>query len=396
MNKKKIAIDIIYSLLAFALPIAVLQLFVLPALAKFVSDETYGLILSLISILTIIPQAFATALNNTRLLVNKQYIERGLQGDFPIYALICVLLGGSLVCVASGIFIESQNIISYVYLFSIVALNILHGYYMVIYRILINYKKILIYNCSQMLGYIVGYAVCRLSGDWEWIYLMGAIFGFTFTVIQNKLVKEPFSKTEFFSQTGKKIFILVISSFLVSAISYIDRLIIYPILGGAIVSIYYVSSLFGKAVSMVMTPISSLLLSYLTQMNEISKSKQLRYILLMCLLACAGYFICILIAPYLLPVLYPTLAQNAMPFIQINTLTAMITLVCAALNPFILRFRSTGWQIAIATSNLAIYLAFSLLFMSRGGLWGFCVGALIAGILKFIMMLLISLFSKTK
>ena len=67
-RKKQIFRDFVTNIIAVALPIAVLQIFVFPLLAKNIGDQKYGLIVTIVSIMTLFSESFGNVLNNVRLL----------------------------------------------------------------------------------------------------------------------------------------------------------------------------------------------------------------------------------------------------------------------------------------------------------------------------------------
>ena len=90
---KKIILDIVLNITATAIPLIILQLVVLPLIATKMSDELYGFTLTIISTITIIASSLGNALNNVRLIKNRVYEEKGIQGDFSILLLGELVIG---------------------------------------------------------------------------------------------------------------------------------------------------------------------------------------------------------------------------------------------------------------------------------------------------------------
>lgn len=92
-----------------------------------------------------------------------------------------------------------------------------------------------------------------------------------------------------------------------SVLLYLDRLLLLPLLGGAIVTIYTVASLFGKCLGIVMTPIAGVLLGYYFQKN-FSLSQKNFWKLNVSVLVLGGVFflICFLCAEFFTGLLYKT------------------------------------------------------------------------------------------
>lgn len=64
----------------------------------------------------------------------------------------------------------------------------------------------------------------------------------------------------------------MISNVLARAINYADKILLYPLLGGTMVSVYYAATVFSKVVSLAITPINSVALSYLSKINKKTNS----------------------------------------------------------------------------------------------------------------------------
>ena len=70
---KKFILDFIINIATSIVPVAVMQLVILPYLGKVMDPEKYGVVLTLISIVYIIPQTLGNSLNNARLIHRTQY-----------------------------------------------------------------------------------------------------------------------------------------------------------------------------------------------------------------------------------------------------------------------------------------------------------------------------------
>ena len=85
---KKIFFDMALNIFATAIPTFALQLIILPILARSMSDAKYGLLVTILAILNVVPSTMGNVLNNIRLLYNNDYIENGYEGDFNVILLL--------------------------------------------------------------------------------------------------------------------------------------------------------------------------------------------------------------------------------------------------------------------------------------------------------------------
>ena len=149
-------------------------------------------------------------------------------------------------------------------------------------------------------------------------------------------------------------------------------------LGGAAVSIYYVATLLGKLLATVVSPINSVVLSYLARLN--GKPKELFWLtLLVCLIVCViGYVITIAISEPILAFLYPQFVDESIVFIYITTAAAYMNVVASVMNPVVLKFTPMRTQILVNGGYLVLYVTVALAMLAFNGLYGFCVGTLVA------------------
>ena len=70
---KKIILDMIINVVASFIPVFLLQLLIHPMLAKHISQEQYGDMITTISVIMVISGSLGNVLNNVRLLLNDIY-----------------------------------------------------------------------------------------------------------------------------------------------------------------------------------------------------------------------------------------------------------------------------------------------------------------------------------
>ena len=383
---KKILSDVFYSLFSSAFPLILLQLFILPSVASSVSAEYNGLILTIISLITIFSSTFGNSLNNARLLTEKE-IGKDEKGDYNLLILFFSVLNVIFLMIA----IRFLNL-DVEYTFLIVSSSVAYmliQYYIVYYRIDINYQKVLISNIFLCIGYIIGFFLFKKTRIWILIYFLGYAFSLLYILYQNPLFKEPIKITKNFKKVVSVSSTLLLVTFIASLLNYIDRLILFPILGGEMVSIYYSASLIGKLGGMVVSPINSVVLSYIVKIKEIKLKQFLSVLAVLFILIIIGYFLSVFVAKPILHILYAQWADESMKYIPITTLTAMITIATTVLNPFILNWCHTKWQLVINVIYLIVYLFLSFSLIDLFGLYGFCIGFLMATIIKFVLMIFV-------
>lgn len=374
---------------ATAVPTFALQLVILPALSRFMPDERYGLLVTVLAFLNIVPSTMGNVLNNIRLLFNSRYIEEKQEGDFNLILVVLAIV--DMIGIVVFLFFYDREL-TYQNLLLIVLVSILwlgREYFIVAFRLKINYVSILICNMICIIGYALGFVLFRITGYWQWIYLLGLLFSLIYCFSRSDLWKEPFKRTPLFKQTSVQGSLLLIAKILNRLITYADKILIYPILGGSVVSVYYAATVFGKVVSIMITPINSVALTYLSKMKK-KKDNLFKSALLMGIGVCiVGYCLCLAVSRPVLSVLYPRFVDEAMKYIAITTGTTVLYALTSIVDPFIMKFFDMKWQIAINGSSVVVYLILCLSLLKVWGLIGFCIGAMLTNAIKLVFMILI-------
>lgn len=388
-GKKKIVFDVGLNIVAKAIPTIVLQLLILPALAEHMSDERYGLLVTILALLNVLPSAMGNVLNNIRLLYDDKYKQEQREGDFNV--ILLVMAGINLIVVALFTFYYEKTVtpLSLLMVLAVSVVWLLKEYFIVAFRLRIDYLAILINNILQVLGYGCGYLIFLWLGQWQWIYLTGYIVSLIYIFLRCRLWKEPLKITPLFKNTSIQVLMLLVATLLGRVITYADKMLIYPLLGGAVVSVYYAATVFGKVVSLVITPINAVALTYLSKLQK-KADNLFRITLLVGSLVCLiGYFLGVWISRPVLSILYPQFVDEAMNYIWLTTGATVLMVLISIINPFILKFFDMKWQIAISGGTVVVYVAICMTLLHFWGLYGFCVGTVLTNALKLLCMLLI-------
>ena len=386
---KNFATDMALNIFATITPIFVLQFFLLPLVARKVSTLDYGLMLTLISLITLSVQSFSIALGNSRLLLDEKYKEASVVGDFNILLLISNLINIVVVIVGSVFYEGRFNLINIIVIILISVMQLTRRYLLVAFRLKIEFKQVLYNNIISVIGYLIGMGLFWIFGKWQFIYLTGELLSLIHVISKSNLLKEPLKRTTKFAVTTKYCLVILIASFSGTAIMQMDKLLLYPILGARMVTIYYVATLFGKTLSLLIGPINNVVLTYVSKMSKFKVSNFKILLLSATILGVVSYFIIVFISKPILAFLYPEYYMDAYSIIAITTLTAIVTMITNVINPIIMKFCNITWQIWMNVSNIIIYLVLAYLLVGPFNIYGFCVAALIAALSKLLMIVII-------
>ena len=394
--KKKIFTDMLLNILASAIPLLILQLWILPSLGEKLSESEYGLIITILSFINIFPAAMGNVLNNVRLLHSKEKINNKEERDFNVILFILTSINVVLIILFSFFF--NNSIAPYDLLLNVVTAMffILHGYYCVAFLLNINYVYILISNLFLSFGYVLGYLLFLEFRHWQYIYIIGYLCSGIFIFLKSSLWKEPFKISEKIKIRSRDTAWFILAGILARTVEYADRLILFPILGGAAVSIYYVATLFSKVVSMASSPINGVILTYLSKTKE-KKDSVFRTTVLLGLGFCIiGYGICVICAKPVLRILYPKYVMEAIKYIYITTGIAVTSAFISILSPFIIRFFSAKCQVVISGITAFLYVSLSFVMIRIWGLYGLCFGSLVTNIFRILFMVVLYQKGKTR
>lgn len=378
-----------------AIPIAILQFVSLPFLGFQLGDEEYGKVVTLISLYTLLSFPFGNVLNNIRLLYNEEYKRERTSGDFNFLLSTSLFISTLMMIVGITYYVENFSILHLISILLISGLNLLREYLIVTFRLDLDFKAILYNNYFLGTGYIYGTYLFYLTGKWQFIFLLGYSFSLLYILRKSDLILEPLVITKLFKKTTSNTVILLLSSLLNNLLNYADKLLIFPLLGPKAVSIYYTSTLIGKIMSMVITPINGVVLSYIAKYESFSTKRFLSILVAMGIVGIFGYIFSILISPFFLHLLYPSWATESLYYIFVTTATAIVGLMGSVVQPFVLKFTHMKWQLLITSSNVIVYVFFSILLFQQYELMGFCIGILISNVYQLVLLVVIFVFKNT-
>lgn len=387
---QRFGVDVLLNLVGTFIPIAALQLLIYPGMARTMSSDEYGLMQSLMSIVYLCGGTFGGALSTYRLVSVYEYERRGLEGDFqPLFLLSEVLVLVVLPIAASLLYVGDVTLLTVALVSVIGILCCAANYLEVGFRLKIDFRRILESKVALCIGYLVGYLLFIRFSCWELAMLLGMLFQVAYLVANTSLMGEPLVKTELFGSSVASFTSLSVSSLLSKALTYIDKVFIYPLLGGTAVSIYYAANLLGKLVMQALEPIDKVMLSYLAKRSFVDKATWKIAILVGTVFCAAGYVFCLLASGLVLEVLYPQWKVEAMRLVPVSTLTLCISALTSFLNPFALKTVSPRSQILFNATSLACYAALVFVLVPMLGLVGSCLALLASYLVRLCMMIIL-------
>ena len=375
--------DMTINLLSTALSVALLNLVVYPILAPKIGAESYGQMQSIMSVVYVIGGTLGITLCSTRLILNFEYKEKQAEGDFN-YILIVSLFIVSLILplLLLLLFSKSLSYADYFLVLLIGLLNCIANYSVVGFRLIIDYKAILISKLFGCCGYLVGFLLFFVFYKWELIFIAALLAENLYYTVKTDIYKESYKRTFLFRKTVQSYINLGTASFLEKLLTYFDKLMIYPLLGGEAVTIYYVASIFGKIIIMIVEPIAHVILSYLAKEKTVSKTIW-KKVLLLAFLSCSLMFILgnILSVP-VIKILYPQWFDVAVKYVPICTFCLVVSAFIGLIYPLTLKTFEPYKQIIINGFSVIGYGVFIILLYKNYGIYGCCYALLVSQAIK--------------
>lgn len=384
LNKTKgILSDSVWSIAALMLINCVAQFLVYPFWATEFSEERYGNIIYVMSLVNTFAVSIGTACNYARM--KESSVRETRNGDYNVILLLFSICIGAVCFVLTVLsnlemsFLESG-------LVAVLAVLTMWRYYAdVEYRLALNYKGYFVYYLTISLGYLLGVLLFWQTKLWPLALLPGEAFGLIRIALKGKMFKNDFlSKSDVFRINCRMVITLIATNIITNSIFNGDRLLLQWLINGSAVTIYYLASLAGKTMSLVTTPLNSVIIGYLSRFKGEFTHKM---IFIFSEITIAGIAVGTLIAlvgsHILIWILYPESYALVKDFFLVANLTQVVHFVTNVVTTMLLRIGKMNRQLVI---NVVYAIAFFVLCVPAAmwyGVAGFSVAFLAANVLRY-------------
>lgn len=359
------------------------QFLVYPMLNKLFGNETYGNIIFFLSVMNVLAITFGTACSYTRLTESANKKTRNAE-----YLLILFVMTAIMIVIFSvfSFFYRKELGFTETVLYVILSCLTMWRYYAdVEYRLTLNYKGYFLYYAIITGGYLIGIFIVSKIGFWPLALIPGEIAGLLFVGFKGTIFKPDFKCRKLDFATELNLFSVLCTSYFLNSLIYNgDRILVKLAIGSVGVSIYYVSSLFGKTMSLITTPFNSVISGYLAKYKGVLTRKNWTItVILLVLAALLVAALCTLGSYIVLPFLYNDLFHQAKSAFFICNLAQTIYFATNILSVILLRFADHKFQIYI---NIVYAIAFFLICLPCAFVFkmqGFYIGFLITAASKF-------------
>ena len=169
-----------------------------------------------------------------------------------------------------------------------------------------------------------------------------------------------------------------------------DRLVLKHMVGNTAVTQYYVVSLIGKTLVLLVAPINTIVISYLTKREKTMNQKEFGKAAGAGLLVAFLFFIaCQIVTPIFIKLFYGDLYDSVRSLITVVNLTQILAVLSAFLFILVLTFTEEKWQLSLQVLHLVLMTALVISFTFKGEILGYSYGALIANAVRVILVLIL-------
>lgn len=388
-SQKKFFGDFALTFMGLFLYNAILQFFVYPQLNRVLGDTVYGEVLYYISIFSITSVALGLASCNTRLVKRNYYPISN--GDCNIYNLS--VIGIFTVIVAVILSFQKIAAADIIFVLVIQCLMALRYYCETIYRINTDYKQLLVYYIMMCLGYTAGTVIFFYVQKWYIPFLLGEAAAIIFANTTTQLRNKPFKTSDNLAVFSKSASPLLVSYLLYYLVLNLDRIIIRNAIDSSAVGPYYVATLIGKTASLIIGPLSSVIIGYITKEKITIKRKQFTHIAL--LTAGVGllfYLATVIGTPIFTKLFYPNFYGKVFEIMFIVNLGQVLCFMSEFLLIIVLTFRHEKWQMIIQAIYAVVFIVSSLMLVGNYGLIGIAISTALANGIRLILAIVLGIY----
>ncbi len=386
--------DMILNMIGFGIYIMAQQILLLPILAKLVNDDIYSSIVLYISILNVICNTTGGELGNVRLVRDSDYKEKNIIGDFTlvlltIYPIIAIIVFPILIYLDYTVFGSLLLVVT------ILMANV-RLYSTCYYRLEQKYNKVILQNVCYLVGIIISLLLFYFYNNIYLLLFIPEFISLIYALRNSDLLKMKFVKTKEMINTIKKFIKLGAVSLLTNLMNYFDKFLIYPMFGATSVAVYYAVNSMSKITSLITTPISNVILSWVSN----SKSKDSKLKILKATLFSnipVIFIVTILTIPFTyiaLKILYSQYVADATSLILPIAITSGFGTASTLVKSVLLKFSNTNKLLITYIGYFCIFIVLGYFFSKNYGLQGFAIANMFSKIILWGLFILLILVSK--
>lgn len=382
---KALLTDSMWSIAGLMLMNVVMQFLVYPVWNSRLGSEEYGNILYLISIMNIIAISVGSACNYARMTESATKNTYNINYNIILFiSSIVVIPVIIIVGKFAGVSMSTSDTIAFLIL---TILTMWRYYADVEYRLNVNYKGYFVYYLMISIGYLIGIGAFYVTGMWALALIPGEIAGLITVFIKGTVFKKDVSfSAQAFKEVFKVVIVLIITDIISNIVFNGDRLVLKVFIDGTAVTAYYLASLLGKTISLISTPLNSVIIGYLAKYKGKLNLKMMNIVTAVSLAAVlVGTFLCTVASHILIAILYPQNYNEVKEFFVIANMAQVFYFVTNVITVILLRFSKARYQLYINVIYAAAFCAICIpVTMIGGDMWTFCIALLAVCVIRMV------------
>jgi len=387
-NSNKIISNWLLNFSGIAIMNAVLQLIIFPFLNRQIGSEKFGIVLYLMAFVSIMSPSFGQAAMNARLVGRRNHDYKN--GDFNIVLLLFCFITIAITLITAHSVLN--GVLSNLLMSGVLLLTTWRYYADVEFRMNLSFNKYFFYYLILSIGYILGYGFYLLTSSWYLIFITGELAALCYVWFIGHIFKPFLLKGKDKFSALKASVTLALSYLLFHLSLQLDRIILKSLIGNIAVSEYFVVSLIGKALVLLVSPLNAIILSYLSRSSKHIDRKTFGVYSGLIILGCMVFLaICQLVVPVFIRILYPDMYENIKNLIFIANLAQILSVASTTVFVIVLTFTKEIWQVILQLIHIVLFVIISIILTKLNGVEGFAIAALIANTIRLVSIILVGI-----
>lgn len=388
--------DSLYSISGLVIANVIAQFIVYPIWAERLGDNKYGDVIFLLSLMNILAIGIGSACNYA---VMKQSVKE----EARIFHYNIFMLIASLCCIPIYyifyVFVNPDDNHLNTVLYIMLAIATMWRFYLdVEFRLKTHYQNFFWYYAIIGVGYLIGIFLFVKTGLWMFALLPGEIFGIVFVFFREKIyVRKYIKQTEPFADEIKVILILFSTNLLSQLIFNGDRILLKVFLDSGAVTDYYIASLLGKSLTLITTPLNSVIIGYLVKHNYKFDFKFMNKVTLVTfIVAILAVLLCQGASHILISLLYPQNYESVKIYFWIANAAQIFYFIGNTITVVLLRFCKNSYQLYVNLLYAIVFIVLCVFGVVFGSFTAFCFMVAIASLIRLLYALGLGYFSLFK
>ncbi|MEB7755031.1 hypothetical protein [Staphylococcus xylosus] len=357
--------DVTLNIASQAMFIAVQQLLLFPVFEKNLGQSNFGWFLLIYGIFNVFTVTIATSFTNLyqkkfNVLINELNTRVGYYSYYKK-----MLVSFLILAIIFSVFVSftKVDLLNYVLLAILVIFTTSRMFLMVWYRVQKKFAMILVVNLLLSTMYACLYFV-SINNVVE-ILIVFILIEFIINIFIYVLNKVSFislinAKIQNFEMMSLNF--LIISGFSASLMNYSDRFIINVLLGASSITVFYIATLPTKLMLFPFNMISSVILSYLANTENMNKSLKNKVLMFLPVVFIGVFIISYFIGIIIIKLIYPQYIDEVFNIYFYVTLTFSFICIDYILRSFLLKYYSLMKKAMLDVLTLLAFILFSVIF----------------------------------